>query len=389
MKEDFGMSWLNGLDFNAAKEFWSRPAMQERRVEDKEEFLKRAKGEVTKGEGLNGHSCRMVGEEKGAGYETVLPWAILDFEFNSTDELMEEISKRYDLENVKEGELCRILSLLEQGGAISGEEYWLGQSIVPATGAGGDFAAPEKAKNLVRDYYDNFEEFVDRYGDTYSANAREHLQKSLLAHKKIDLIFQQIQSYRYAGSAGKSAGNQGEESDGADLRGADASCGSVSGNKKAEILEKFPQLTEEKLDSLLGGCDIESMDSQQLYKLAEKLMEEGVIPARPDENGLNQIVVFPKALYDAFLSGDTSRLGGVVRDASGFMYMAGGAGETGFGVPEFGIGRLKYEQQMLEDAFRRFEQYYTEDELNRHIQLANSKAKFLELAKLLSGGGEK
>ena len=43
MKEDFGMSWLNGLDFNAAKEFWSRPAMQERRVEDKEEFLKRAK----------------------------------------------------------------------------------------------------------------------------------------------------------------------------------------------------------------------------------------------------------------------------------------------------------------------------------------------------------
>ena len=57
----------------------------------------------------------------GAGYETVLPWAILDFEFNSTDELMEEISKRYDLENVKEGELCRILSLLEQGVAISGE----------------------------------------------------------------------------------------------------------------------------------------------------------------------------------------------------------------------------------------------------------------------------
>ncbi len=157
---------------------------------------------------------------------------------------------------------------------------------------------------------------------------------------------------------------------------------------KEEFSERFPQLAEEKLDSFLSGYDIESMDSEQLYKLAEKLMEEGVIPARPDENGLNQIAVFPKALYDSFLSGDASWLGGVVRDASGFMYMAGGAGETGFGVPEFGIGRLKYEQQMLEDAFRRFEQYYTEDELNRHIQLANSKAKFLELLEMHSGSRE-
>ena len=47
---------------------------------------------------------------------------------------------------------------------------------------------------------------------------------------------------------------------------------------KEEFSERFPQLAEEKLDSFLSGYDIESMDSEQLYKLAEKLMEEGVIP---------------------------------------------------------------------------------------------------------------
>ena len=49
---------------------------------------------------------------------------------------------------------------------------------------------------------------------------------------------------------------------------------------KEEFSERFPQLAEEKLDSFLSGYDIESMDSEQLYKLAEKLMEEGVIPDR-------------------------------------------------------------------------------------------------------------
>lgn len=286
MKEEFDVRGPNGLDFDVAKGFWHWPTVQEKRGKsvfldcltgrldgisdvriyqdgeecaggaaglamDKEEFLKRAKGEIIKGEELKRHSCRTAGEEKVTGYETVLPWAILDFEFNSTDELMEEISKRYDLE--------------------------------------GSLPAPEKSK---------------------------------------------------------------------------------------------------KLERFLGGYDIESMDSEQLFKLAEKLMEEGVIPARPDENGLNQIAVFPKALYDAFLSGDASQLGGVVRDASGFMYMTDSAGGAAFGIPEFGLGRLKYEQQMLEDAFRRFEQYYTEDELNRHIQLANSKAKFMEFLEMYFRGKE-
>lgn len=128
---------------------------------------------------------------------TLFPWAELDFEFNNTDELLKGISERYDLENAKQGDLCRILSLLVQGGAITKTDYWDGQAIVPVAGTGENFPFPKEPENLVRDYYDNFEEFVDQYGVSYSENVRERLQMSLMAHRKIDLIFQQIQAYRY------------------------------------------------------------------------------------------------------------------------------------------------------------------------------------------------
>ena len=114
---------------------------------------------------------------------TLFPWAELDFEFNNTDELLKGISERYDLENAKQGDLCRILSLLVQGGAITKTDYWDGQAIVPVAGTGENFPFPKEPENLVRDYYDNFEEFVDQYGVSYSENVRERLQMSLGTQK--------------------------------------------------------------------------------------------------------------------------------------------------------------------------------------------------------------
>ncbi len=152
---------------------------------DEKDFLEYAKDKLGKG------------DEQDIGYDSLFPWADLDFEFHDTDELLKGISERYDLENAKQGDLCRILSLLVQGGVISKTDYWDGQAIVPVAGAAEDFPVPKESDNLVRDYYDNFEEFVDKYGGAYSENVRERLQMSLLAHRKIDLIFQQIQAYRY------------------------------------------------------------------------------------------------------------------------------------------------------------------------------------------------
>lgn len=162
---------------------------------DKNEFLKYAKGKVQKGEALSRFDmyCHPVGE---VGGEEVLPWKKIDFEYKDTDELLKEISKRYDLEEVKQGQLCQILSMLEQGGVITKHEYWAGQAMIPFGGAGGNQPSFICSENLIEDYYADFEKFVYKYGDLYSDNARWHLQESLLAHKKIDLIFRQIQSYR-------------------------------------------------------------------------------------------------------------------------------------------------------------------------------------------------
>lgn len=37
---------------------------------------------------------------------------------------------------------------------------------------------------------------------------------------------------------------------------------------------------------------------------------------------------------------------------------------------------------MCQEAFKRFESYYTEEEMERQVQLANSKVRFLEFAEL-------
>lgn len=153
---------------------------------------------------------------------------------------------------------------------------------------------------------------------------------------------------------------------------------------KNEILSKFPALTEEKLERLIKDYDIESMDSEELFNLAGKLMEDNVIPSCPQENGLNLLFVFPKELYDSFLKGEASMPSGVVRIASNFFYSEDPyTGEAEFSYPRYGLKRLEYENKICQEAFKRFESYYTGDELEHQIQLTNSKALFLEIASLL------
>lgn len=53
------------------------------------------------------------------------------------------------------------------------------------------------------------------------------------------------------------------------------------------------------------------------------------------------------------------------------------------GYPKFGVRSLQYNLEMCQNAFKRFEGYYTSEELERQVQLTNSKARFLEFAQLL------
>lgn len=153
---------------------------------------------------------------------------------------------------------------------------------------------------------------------------------------------------------------------------------------KNEILSKFPALTEEKLEQLIKDYDIESMDSEELFNLAGKLMEDNVIPSCPQENGLNLLFTFPKELYDSFLKGEASMPSGIARVDSNFFYFEDSfTGEAEFCYPRYGLKRLEYENKICQEAFKRFENYYTGDELERQIQLTNSKARFLEIASLL------
>lgn len=156
-------------------------------------------------------------------------------------------------------------------------------------------------------------------------------------------------------------------------------------SKKAELLSKFPALTEERLDQLVRKYDIEAMDSEQLYHLAETLMDEGIIPSRPRENGLNLIAVYPKALYEASLNGETLMTKGVVREAfTGCYTVNQAAGTLDYQYPKYGLKNLRYDIRMMQSIFDTCNSYYTEEERVRQISLANSKTSFWEFAKLLT-----
>lgn len=161
-----------------------------------EEFIKQAKGKVRIIKpGEEDFTLPIKTKTKG---EVITPRRKIDFGYETIDDLLEEISKRFDLEDAKPWELSQVLSMLEEGGVITSHEYWLGQGILPVNGTGEDLAVPKESNNLIKDYYANFEEYVDKYADSFSSDSRQRMQDSLLAHKKIDLIFQEIQSYRYA-----------------------------------------------------------------------------------------------------------------------------------------------------------------------------------------------
>lgn len=125
-----------------------------------------------------------------------LPWKNIDFEYNSTDELLEQISKRYNMEKLKPCELSQILNMLKEGGVITSDEYWLGQSVIPIAGSASDFPKPENFENALKDYYSNFKTYVDKNAHLYSPKGAQRLHDSVLVHQKIDALFHQIQSYR-------------------------------------------------------------------------------------------------------------------------------------------------------------------------------------------------
>lgn len=165
---------------------------------------------------------------------------------------------------------------------------------------------------------------------------------------------------------------------------ADGQGSAVIQDKKIELLNRFPALTEEKLESFIKKYDIESMDSHQMYQLAQQMIQDGVIPERPEESGLNMIAVYPRALYDAFLNGETFMNKGVVREGfHGCFTVNSGAGNLDYQYPRYGLKNLEYDLWMMRNQVEFFSSWYTDEERARQLQLTSSKNSFLELAKLL------
>lgn len=155
-------------------------------------------------------------------------------------------------------------------------------------------------------------------------------------------------------------------------------------NKKNEILQKFSGLTEEKLDELVNDYDIENMDSEELFRLAARLCNERVISFPQQKDGLIRTAVYPTALYHDFLKGERYMANSTVEEAySGCFTTDPITGEMDFHFPKQGIECLEYDSWLMQQAFKAYNSYYTDEERARQIQLVNSKAGFLELAKLL------
>lgn len=124
------------------------------------------------------------------------PTKEIDFEYNSEEELLEQISKRYDMEKMEPWDLAQVLGMLKQGGVISSEEYWLGQSVIPIMGSTSDAPRPKEFENALTDYYSNFETYVENSAHLYPPQQAQRLRDSMLVHKKMEGIFKEIQSYR-------------------------------------------------------------------------------------------------------------------------------------------------------------------------------------------------
>lgn len=156
---------------------------------------------------------------------------------------------------------------------------------------------------------------------------------------------------------------------------------------KEEILKKFPDLSEEDFENIIANYDIDSMDSSELYKLADELMKKKVIPSYAHQEGLDLVAVYPKALYDSFRTGDNrSSMGGIITVAPDFLYSANpSTGEFTFhGYPKFGMKYLQYGIRATQEAMKVYDSYYTDQERNHALQVAESKKAFYELADMLS-----
>lgn len=169
-------------------------------------------------------------------------------------------------------------------------------------------------------------------------------------------------------------------------RNSDLSSKNLSQDMKKEIMHQFPGLTEERLNDLISHYDIENMTSDQLFQFADKLMKEGIIPASPQENGLNMIAVFPKSLYDAILRGEQPDYGSVtICEAPDYLYTVNQEKqELNYNYPRYGLKYVSYELHLLQKSAKMYESYYTDEERSRQLQLTHSKERFYDLVKMLT-----
>ena len=155
---------------------------------------------------------------------------------------------------------------------------------------------------------------------------------------------------------------------------------------KEKILNEYPFLTEEYLDELINDYDIENMSSSELDKLAEELMDKNIIPSYPHENGLHMIAVYPKALYDKIMSGDTSviqsGMQGVISKSPDYLYTVYKVAGREIMVnhdSDIGCNYMRYSIHLSQEAFSQYNEYYTDSERKLAQQIIKGEQAFYDL----------
>lgn len=155
--------------------------------------------------------------------------------------------------------------------------------------------------------------------------------------------------------------------------------------KRNEMLNRFQGLTEEKLNRLAQDHDVENMSSNELFRLAGSLMTDGVLPYYSPASGLNKVAVYPMSLYRSYLNGEGYMTPGVVqREDSDYYFINPLTDSIYFNYPRYGIRSMEYDYRMMQKAFETYNSYYTDEERSKQLQLADSKADFLDFLKLLA-----
>lgn len=129
--------------------------------------------------------------------QEILPWFKEDIEYESEEDLYKQLAEKYDMEDLRQGDLTKILKTLDDAGVLEPGEFILACSPIPITGTSEmPYYQPGGVKNAFTDYRETYADYISRYCQNVSPATAKKLQDAMAVHNKVDAILHTIQGYR-------------------------------------------------------------------------------------------------------------------------------------------------------------------------------------------------